>query len=145
MSDTLRDVYARSMSEESLTTIRRTIAARADFPNRDQLLGSLFGTMTDTERQKLLSQHIVNAQGELDDSKMVAPLWNLMRREFMTVMQDPLVVDQNKFTEKAHRDLYTNVNNLIAALEKIRNDLARKHGEVWEDETLTPTSDWGRH
>jgi hypothetical protein len=88
--------------------------------------------------------NIVNAQGELGDTKMVAPLWNLMRSEFMTVMRDPLVVDQNKFAEKAHRDLYASVNNLIATLEKIRNDLARKHGEVWEDETLTRTSDWGR-
>lgn len=116
LSNTFQDVYARSMSEGSLTRIRRIIAA--DFPNRDQLLQSLFGTMTDAERQKLLSQHIVNAQGELDDSKMVAPLWNLMRSEFMTVMQDPLVIDQNKFTEKAHRDLYTSVNNLIAALKR---------------------------
>jgi len=145
LSNTFQNIYSRSMSEESLTQIRGTIAARADFPNRDQLLKSLFGTMTDTERQKLLSQHIVNAESELGDSQMVAPLWNLMRRDFLTVMQDPLVIDQNKFTEKAHRDTYTSVNNLIAALEKIRNDLARKHGEVWEDETLTPTSDWGRH
>jgi hypothetical protein len=144
LSNTFQDVYGRSMSEESLTPIRRIIAARADFPNRDQLLQSLFGTMTETERQKLLSQHIVNAQGELDESKMVAPLWNLMRSEFMTVMQDPLVIEQNKLTEKAHRDLYTSVKNLIAALEKIRNDLARKYGEVWEDETLTPFSEWSR-
>jgi hypothetical protein len=133
------------MTEESLTPIRRIIAARADFPNRDQLLQSLFGTMTDKERQKLLSQHVVNAQGELDDSNMVAPLWNLLRREFMTVMKDPLILEQDKVKEKAHLALYANVTNLIAILEKTRNDLARKYGEVWEDETLTRISEWDRY
>jgi hypothetical protein len=98
--------------------------------------------MTDTERQKLLSQHIVNAQGELDDSKMVAPLWNLLRREFMTVVEDPLVVEQDKVKERAHLALYASMTNLIAILEKTRDDLARKYGEVWEDETLTPISEW---
>jgi hypothetical protein len=145
LSDTFRDVYARSMSEESLARVRRAIAARADLPDRDKLLSALFGTMSDTERERLLSQHVLNAQGELDNSKMVAPLWNLLRGEFMTVVQDPLVVEQNKVTEKAHRALYANVTNLIAVLEKTRDALARKYGEVWEDETLTPTSDWGRY
>lgn len=144
LSATFQDVYARSMSEKSLTQIRRSIAARADYPNRDQLLSSLFGKMSDPERQKLLSQHIANAQGVLDESKMVAPLWNLMRHEFMTVMDDPLVIDQNEFTEKAHRALYANVVILIAALEKTRDYLARKHGEVWEDETLRPITEWDR-
>ncbi|PYS24199.1 MAG: hypothetical protein DMF72_06635 [Acidobacteria bacterium] len=142
LSNTFKDVYAQSMSEESLNAVRRKIAARADSPNREQLLQSLFGSMSDKERMKLLAQHIVNAQGELDDSKMVAPLWNLVRREFMTVMEDDFVIPDNKAREKAHLALYTNVTNLIAMLEQTRNDLARKHGEVWEDETLSPTSEW---
>ena len=37
----------------------------------------------------------------------------------------------------ASTGLYANVTNLIAILEKTRDDLARKYGEVWEDETLT--------
>src|SRR5260370_10867074 len=129
------------MSEESLTQIRRTIAARADFPNRDELLRSLFGTMTDTERQKLFSQHIINSQGELGDSKMVAPLWNLTRSEFMTV-KDPLVVVPDKVKEKALLALHANVTNWIAILERTRDDLARKYGEVWEDETLPSPGIW---
>ena len=63
----------------------------------------------------------------------------------MTVMKDPIVADQNKIADKAHGALYSRVTNLLAMLEETRDGLARKHGEVWEDETLRPRSEWDRY
>lgn len=137
LSETFRNVYARSISDESLLRVRRSLAANADLTDSSRLLSSLFGTMTQAERQALLSQHILNREADLDASKMVWPLWNPFRKEFMTTLEDPLVVEQNERVDKAHRGLYATVTNLIAELQEIRNELARRHGEVWEDETLT--------
>lgn len=135
-SDVFKAKYLSAISPESLDRIRRSHGPRVGHGSDSQVLSGLFGNMSEAQRLALLAQHVINDEGDLLDDKMVAPLWNLFRRDFMAVLEEPATQEESETLMQTVARLMSSVDTLISLMKNIRRDLAQKYGEVWEDETL---------
>ena len=135
-NDAFRRTYLLSVSHDSLTRINPSTPGVIIFNPDDQTLNTLFGGMSESERLALLAQHVINDEPDLTEDIRPFALWNMYRRDFMAVLEEPTLREQNELLHKSITKLLSTVDTLISMLESTRRELAQRYGEVWEDETL---------
>lgn len=144
-NDAFKSAYLLSISGDSLQRIRPSGPDEVIFDQDKQMLSSLFSSRSEAERLALLTQHVINKESDLTKDKMPCSLWNMFRREFMAVLEEPDVCERDQLVHSCQGAFLNTVEALITMLENTRRELAQRYGEVWEDETLrniSPQSPW---
>ena len=131
-----RRIYVMSINSASLNTIRNQNKGVMNFGGDPDMVSSIFGSWSESDRLGLIAQHVINNEGDLHRHYSLWPLWNHYKNDFRSVMSERVATKQTERLHEAQSKLLMLVYDLLGTIKTIRRELALKFGEVFEDETL---------